>query len=187
MRNIMIDTETFGTKPGCVILSIGAVEFDQEGLHGTFHAHIDVDSSTAAGLTMDARTVMWWLDQEKAAQNAMLSAETVSLIDALDALEDTFDWDNKLVWANGASFDFPIIEAACHAVGRRTPWMYYNQMCYRTLKNVIGRDTFDQIKVDIGIAHDALDDASAQALTAIAIMQHLGIWKAPLKVVAGGE
>jgi DNA polymerase III epsilon subunit-like protein len=29
MRDVMVDLETLGTVPGCVILSIGAVAFDE--------------------------------------------------------------------------------------------------------------------------------------------------------------
>ena len=63
MRHLMLDIETFGTTPGCVVLSIGAVEFDLDGIKGEFHAHIDVDSSTALGLKVDARTEKRWLEQ----------------------------------------------------------------------------------------------------------------------------
>ena len=91
MRHLMLDLETLGTTPGCVVLSIGAVEFDLDGIKSEFRAHIDVDSSTALGLKVDARTVMWWLDQSKEAQNALLQADPFPIHGVLDALSDTFD------------------------------------------------------------------------------------------------
>lgn len=169
MRNIMLDLETMGTSPGCVILSIGAVEFTDH-IVGEFHAHIDVKSSTDAGLLLEAPTVMWWLGQSKEAQQSLLDADTVSLHDALEAFVDTFDWGNTRVWANGASFDFPIIKAAFEAVGGNIPWAYYNEMDHRTLKNLVGKDVYKKLQVKPNLAHDALSDARAQALTAIDIM-----------------
>ena len=170
MRNIMLDLETLGTNPGCVVLSIGAVEFDMNGIKGEFHAHIDLDSSIDAGLVMEPRTVMWWFDQSKEAQTALLEADTVSLGDALEALIDTFEWEDTRVWANGAGFDFPILKAAFDAVGINAPWTFYNEMDMRTMKNLVGKEVFDKLRVRPSIAHDALDDARAQALTLMNII-----------------
>lgn len=173
MRNIMLDLETLGTQPGCVVLSIGAVEFDLKGITGSFHAHIDVKSSHKAGLTVDPSTVMWWLDQSKEAQNALLCAETVSLQDALEAFSDTFEWDNTQIWANGAAFDFPILEAAYRVTGCAVPWQFWNQRDYRTLKGLVSKEVFNSLRVPPDVAHDALADAKSQALTAIAILNFI--------------
>ena len=170
MRHLMLDLETLGTTPGCVVLSIGAVEFDLDGIKSEFHAHIDVDSSTALGLKVDARTVMWWLDQSKEAQNALLQADPFPIHDVLDALSDTFDWKDLKVWANGASFDFPILEAVYKAAHRTVPWKYYNQMDFRTMKNLVPKDSYELLRARPGTAHDALDDARAQASTLINII-----------------
>ena len=170
MRHLMLDLETLGTTPGCVVLSIGAVEFDLDGIKSAFHAHIDVDSSTALGLKVDARTVMWWLDQSKEAQNALLQADPFPIHDVLDALSDTFDWKDLKVWANGASFDFPILEAVYKAAHRTVPWKYYNQMDFRTMKNLVPNGSYELLRVRPGTAHDALDDARSQASTLINII-----------------
>ena len=170
MRHLMLDLETLGTTPGCVVLSIGAVEFDLNGIKGEFHAHIDIDSSTSLGLQVDARTVMWWLDQSKEAQNALLQADTFPIQDVLNAFNDTFEWKDLKIWANGASFDFPILEAVYKAAYRRAPWMYYNQMDFRTMKNLVPKNSYELLRVHPGTAHDALDDARSQALTLINII-----------------
>ncbi len=70
MQNVMIDLETLGTRPGSVILSIGAVEFDRDlGLGREFYVELNQASSITAGLTTDDATVDWWLDQEDAARD----------------------------------------------------------------------------------------------------------------------
>lgn len=173
MHGLMIDIETLGTNPGCVILSIGAVEFHSEGITSEFHAHIDPRSACNAGLTIEPDTVMWWLGQTQEAQKKLVEADTVSLHDALEAFVDTFEWKDLRVWANGASFDFPILKAAFDAVGRSIPWAYYNETDYRTLKNIVGKSVFDTLRVSPTTAHDALADARAQALTTLNIINWL--------------
>lgn len=174
MHNLMLDLETLGTSPGCVVLSIGAVQFTRDGISGEFHTHIDLESSFEAGLVMEPRTVMWWLDQSKEAQNAFLQAETFPLVDALSALIDTFKWKDLRVWANGASFDFPILKAAFQAADLEPPWRFYNEMDYRSIKNLVPKEVLNKLRVHPGIAHDALDDARAQALTLNALINWLG-------------
>lgn len=172
-RNLMLDIETFGTQPGCVVLSIGAVEFDETGVTHEFHAHIDPGSAVAAGLTIDPNTVMWWLEQDKAAQTALLQAERHPLHDVIQAFIHTFEWDGLKIWANGASFDFPILKHAIEAAGFKQPWAYYNEMDYRTVKNLVPKNVFKLLKVEPTIAHDALDDARAQAQTLLGLLNHL--------------
>lgn len=55
--NIMVDLETLGTKPNSAILSIGAVAFDDQGLHDEFYCNVDLISSIACGYEIDADTV----------------------------------------------------------------------------------------------------------------------------------
>lgn len=161
----MLDLETLGTSPGCIVLSIAAVEFTQTELVGSFHTHIDIESCYQAGLTLEPRTVLWWLDQSKDAQNAILQAKTAPLAQALKDFKKRFVWNDLKVWANGASFDFPILKAAHDAVGTVIPWAYYNEMDHRTMKNIIPRSIYKGLQVKPDLAHDALSDAIAQAQT----------------------
>lgn len=173
MDNIEIDIETLGTSPGCVVLSIGAVEFDDDKLGKEFEINICPESSCIHGLTIEPRTVLWWLEQNEQARLSLIQRKTVQLDQALLALHKAFDWKNKKVWCNGANFDFPILEAAMKAVGVPTPWLYYNTMDFRTLKNLLPRTTYNELKVEPTVAHNALADAKAQALTTINILKHL--------------
>ena len=173
--SIMIDLETLGTRPGCSILSIGACEFGIEGIGKQFYQVVNLESCTNWGLKIEPRTTMWWLEQDEEARNALLKGQSQSrpLDIALSELISAFNWKNKKVWCNGASFDFPILEAAFDAVGLRAPWDYWNQMDYRTLKNIVPREVYEKCKVDASVKHQALMDAIAQAYTTINIMKHL--------------
>lgn len=175
MRNIMIDIETLGTSRSSLILSIGAVEFDAEGISKEFEVNIQPESCEAMGLTVDVRTVMWWLDQKKEAQDAILTGKKVNLVRALADFSGAFDWKNAIVWCNGADFDIPILENAFDACGVEAPWKYYNKRDFRTLKRIVPQDKYEEIKVDAQIGHKALDDAKSQALTLINIMNYLDL------------
>lgn len=65
MKDIMVDIETLGTKPGCVILSIGAVQFNpfSDELGQEFYNNINADDAERKGFFKDARTVDWWSKQ----------------------------------------------------------------------------------------------------------------------------
>jgi hypothetical protein len=49
VKNVMIDIETLGTRPGSVILSIGACRFGADGIGEEFYRAIDVLDSLMAG------------------------------------------------------------------------------------------------------------------------------------------
>jgi len=53
--HVMLDIETLGVSPGCVILSLSAVEFDINTgeLGESFNMGIDIKSCVDAGLTID--------------------------------------------------------------------------------------------------------------------------------------
>ncbi len=172
MLDAMLDLETLGTEPGCIVLTIGVVFFSHQGVHDTFEVTIDPQDSERHGLIPQASTVMWWLDQSKEAQNALTANKGVSLKAALHALEECTDW--KLVgrvWCNGASFDFPILKAIHKAAGVSLPWPYYAEMDFRTFKNLFNKNDFLKHKSNPLIPHSAVADAVAQAETVINLLQ----------------
>lgn len=62
--NLMMDIETLGTKPGCVVLEVCVKNFMPDGsedeLGYELHEYIDVFSSLMAGLETDDSTLKWW-------------------------------------------------------------------------------------------------------------------------------
>jgi hypothetical protein len=165
MSDIMFDTETLGKTAGCIVLTIGAVEFDSTRIIKEFEVSIDPRDSQACGCHMDADTVMWWLDQSKKAQEALTANKALPLGQALNELTEAFNWQNKRVWCNGASFDFPILTGLYAKFGVQAPWAFYNEMDMRTIKNMVGRDKWKKMSVKPTIAHSALADAISQAKT----------------------
>lgn len=182
--HVMLDIETLGTAPGCVVLSIGAVPFDlaepDEGyVCDALYMEIMQHSCRAVGLYSDEATNQWWLAQGPQARGLLLRTGgghigTWYTVPLADALERLANWLRKIgnphvdggtqIWARGASFDFPILAAAYRAVGQPLPWHYRNERCMRTLLALPGMSRAAAKAPQPVIAHHALEDARAQAL-----------------------
>jgi hypothetical protein len=161
MKNVMLDIETFGTLPGSVIRSIGAVTFDLAGKVGeTFYVNIDKQSCLAAGLVVDAKAEEWWSQQSAAARKAF-DNDPKPLHTALLNFRTWFLARNApFVWSQGANFDPPLLEAAYTASGIGLPWKFYNVRDTRTVYDLFGFDTRDIVRKRIH--HNALDDTLHQ-------------------------
>jgi hypothetical protein len=160
--HVMLDLETWGTRPGSALRSIGAVSFtlgsDISG--GFFYRNIDRRSCEDVGLSFEPATVEWWSKQAPEAQEALL-------IDPqpLSAVVDEFQswWrahGAQWVWCQGGNFDEPLWSDACRACGRSAPWKYWNARCTRTIYHLAGFDPRTLARE--GTHHNALDDALFQ-------------------------
>lgn len=171
-HHCMLDLETLGTRPGDVVLSIGACLFDkEEGVYSTFYRTIDVESSRALGLKSQKSTREWWAKQSPEAQAQAFAGE----MPVAQALEEFRLWlppaERLLVYGNGADFDLPILAAVFRAAQKDTPWSPWAGRCYRTLKNLC-----PDVKIErLGTYHNALDDAKSQALHLLKIVEVTGI------------
>lgn len=172
----MIDLETLGTKHNAVILSLGAVKFDPWKLgviEDRFYVTVDAASCQAHGLTIDARTVMWWFDKDRdAARASLLESERVDLGTALEGFAMWFG-EPMPVWSSGAAFDNTILCNAYKAIGLQCPWQFWHNRCYRTLKAFA-----PELKVGAAygvLRHHALEDATTQALQLQGIIASLGV------------
>lgn len=154
----MIDIETLGTAPGSVILSIGAVEFGKDRILDSFYQRVDPDSCVSLGMTIDAHTVMWWLQQSDAARDE-ITQPGMHISKALTRFSHWISDPDAEIWGNGAAFDNVLLADAYRRAGLPCPWKYQNDRCYRTL-----RALYPEIPMEpSGTAHHALDDAVNQA------------------------
>lgn len=136
INNLMIDIETLGTKSNSVIMSIGAVMFDIEtGEVGeTFRADIDPETCVNAGLKIDASTVIWWLGQEREAQQDLIKGGKRSLEYALTTLSAFISkYAPDVIWGNGVRFDLGLLENAYNALNMKAPWPFWVERDVRTL------------------------------------------------------
>jgi exodeoxyribonuclease VIII len=171
--NVMVDLETLGNGNNSVIISIGAVKFDVlTGVsEDTFYVVVDPSSCVATGLEMDASTVVWWMSQTEDARAVFNDQTRVTLEEALQRFSAWYP-EGAALWGNGASFDNTILANAYRKVGVEQPWKFWDDRCYRTLKNM-SPPLFHQ---RMGTHHNALDDAIFQAEHAVKILDALGIY-----------
>lgn len=169
--HVMVDLETWGTGNDAVIVSIGACKFDRDTIIDRFHTAIDPGSCQAYGLTINADTILWWMDpdQDEARRN-WLAQERVELASALIGFQMWLASSGILaVWGNGSTFDNVILRSAFAATGQQYPVRFWQDMCYRTMKQL----TPNCPLVREGTHHNALDDAVSQAKHLQAIWQEL--------------
>jgi hypothetical protein len=178
--DVMLDLETLGTAPGCAVLSIGAVAFDQYGgqLGPEFYEVISRASCRKHGLIEDEDTLAWWSKQSSQARQVLADAEASTaqglggVLVKLTGYLQKFGKRDLHIWGNGSDFDQPILAACFRVVKYPLPWLYYNNRCYRTLRSLA---SIPGAAPRQGVYHNALDDAKTQALQAINILQKLRV------------
>jgi len=170
---VMLDLETMGTGSNSTIIAIGAVFFSDSATLGSFYANVSKESCEDEGMVSDAATVKWWSEQSEEAKAALKGNQ----LDIIDALNEFKNWlnrsdtpiDNIEIWGNGSMFDNTILSNAYLSCGMEIPWKFYNDRCYRTVKNV-----YPEIKLNrVGVHHNAVDDAKSQALHLIEILKSI--------------
>ncbi len=182
MPDVMHDLETLGTRPGCSILSIGAVPFDRKTgvVHEEmgFYTVILRDSCRAYGLREDSSTLEWWGKQSPEARKVLEDAENPDKAHSLPRALELFNiWLAKLdvpsgirLWGNGSDFDNVILLAAYDACGIKQNWGLYNNRCYRTR----AAEALHIKRERTGTHHNALDDAITQARHMILVDKEIG-------------
>lgn len=164
--HVMADIETLGLADDCLILSIGGVKFDETSIIDKFHVGIDPVDAQRYGLKIDASTAWnYWCDPKRdEARKRLFELPKVDLFAALDGfalwVEQTPTAQRGSLWGKGATFDNVRIKNAYKAAGLTYPFTYRQDECYRTLANRCPDVEYRQV----GVAHDALDDATSQAL-----------------------
>lgn len=191
-KDVMIDLETLGKRPGCVILSIGAVSFSR--IHSVqdpgFYRVVNIESCERRGLTVDTNTIAWWNSQTAKAREVVQFAKSdltsVMLKATLLMLNEyilSVAHKETRVWGNGPDFDIAILYAAYGVVGVKPAWRYHNSRCFRTLKDVSNVEPVHRQ----GVYHNALDDAKTQAYTASKAFRQMGNEKSLAKQCANQE
>lgn len=165
MKNtLMIDLETTGKRPGCCILSIGAVGISKNGEKVNFYSRISYKGSKDEGFEDDPETIAWWKNRDEETRREAFGGRDFPgdiVREFVSFVKKNFDTKarNFSIWSKGSDFDFPILKAYLDAYEETTPWPFWAQRDYRTLQAV-----FPFIKAEeknVG-KHNALEDAKAQ-------------------------
>lgn len=176
--DIMINIETMGAKDDAAILSIGAAIFNENGVSSDkiFYRVISLEHNLDIGRTVDASTIMWWLEQSEEAR-AELSKGSGTLHAAMMNLYEFVQMNltkKGNVWVNGAMFDFRILRNAYMQMGTTPPWRWNQECCMRALRriekylpasvNIVTWDSTRKLaEKNNKVAHNALEDALLQA------------------------
>lgn len=167
--NMMVDIETLSTKSDAVILAIAAVYFNPETgeIGDQFYTNINLNSNLCGDRDVSASTLIWWMQQEKEAQDAVFSLNHTmpKLSDALKQFSEFFKTDTICVWGNGSTFDITILETAFDKCRMDYPWKFWNVRDVRTcveLGRLVGVDPKKDMPFK-GVKHNALDDSKHQA------------------------
>lgn len=157
MKDVMIDIETWGTRPTSAIIQIGACYFDRETgeIGKEFLRNIDYVVSTEP-FTTDEATMQWWSEQSQEAKDS-LNIDPMPIKNVLEELSEFLKKADYL-WSH-ATFDIPIICNAYSVFEMKIPVHYRGMRDIRTLMDLANHMSE---KVREGIHHNGLDDAKFQ-------------------------
>ncbi len=148
------------------IVSIGAVMFTGKGLEDEFYKNIELSSCAEYGLTLNADTIYWWLQQTPEAQQSLIKNRE----GLVDVLRQFSLWLSAFklsgVWGNGSDFDNAILAYAYKQIDVKLPWKYYMNRCFRTV-----RKHHHTVKIERTNYHNALADARWQAEYLVALCE----------------
>jgi hypothetical protein len=133
--DVMVDIETLGTEPGCVVLTVGACTMQQNPEdRSVFTAALDWETQVRDSRGVNPGTLKWWMDQSPEARTEAFEGDRVSVQDFAD---DFARWwwsvGAERIWSHGASFDVPILESLAPM-----PWKFWNVRDTRTLYSFAG-------------------------------------------------
>lgn len=157
--NLIIDIETLGTRASSKIIAIGACTLDKGYMFDCFIDH----AQWGTAFTSDDTTIDWWHKQEPKLKEKVFGGIVAPISALMQFTEflnhiETMTGEEVKVWGNGASFDLSILAHAYTAMYFPLPWKYWNERCFRTVKQLY------PLKVPFTPdpklrAHDPLDDA----------------------------
>lgn len=145
-NHVMVDIETLGQEPGCVILSIAAVKFSpasaeeiKPNRENSFYTQIDVvDSAGRLGFKICPETLIWWLRESNGDLSGAVQGKT-ALFPALSSFADWFKYvDGKYFWCHGAPFDEPILRETMKRMSVPVPWGRREVRDTRTMYHLAG-------------------------------------------------
>lgn len=167
--HISIDLETLGTDPDSLVLSIGAVVFNEDEILEAMSFYPTIESQQAYGARINHDTFLWWLKQSAEARMALVQDERFPMEEELAAFAERLSHYGHDIspWGNGSSFDIAILNYHLGKNGVEKPWKFWNERCMR--EAVKHHPQVTRVKSEQ--PHEALADAMAQAKTIQAILK----------------
>jgi hypothetical protein len=173
--DLMIDLETLSTAPNAVLLTLGAVAFTP-GIeqYTSFSLVFDLQEQSKQNRHIDPETILWWLKQSEEAKNNLIQNEKLKSQDVHHRLVEfmtKYLVPKFRIWSYGASADIVWLKSYFKDFDLSDLWSYKQEYCMRTLCALIDPDS--NLRVKPTVAHNALEDALAQAKTVAANLNKL--------------
>lgn len=165
LSHVMLDIETLSCNYNCVVVSVGAVQFDFIcDRIDTFECVFDdLSDQLNRGREKDNRTMSWWANLPEAASDVLFAPNKFKhiLMNTKTGLTKLNEFiENRYVWGNGSTFDNVIIRDIMRDYTVNPKWPYFKDLCFRTLKKMFPINPIDRA----GTHHNALDDALYQVM-----------------------
>ena len=160
MKHLMLDLETWGNRPGCVVRSIGAICFDAHSIDIGTGFYANMKDPISPFFHKDKDTIEWWEKQGEAAKKLLEDNQFDPLVTVKSFNNFCIKNGVKYVWSHGAGFDVPIWQYYIDKFELKTPWKFWDVRDTRTIYDIAGvKSEFEKGMVK----HYAFDDALAQA------------------------
>jgi hypothetical protein len=171
MIDLMLDIETLGRGPGCIVPQVAIVPFNLNGTPleegaPTLHVKLHIGDQLAAGYAMDPETVAWWLKQKAAVREDVFSGSVI-----LKDFQQTFNkyiktieekYTTYRIWATAPKLDFGCLHGILVKPGQEYPILYSAERDLRTLRELV-KTLYPDFKLPkVPVSHDALDDCNRQ-------------------------
>ncbi len=169
----MIDLETLGNTPGCVVLSISIVCIEDVTLNNTWY--LNVGSQLGKGLHIDQETHDWWMNQNSNVRRRTFAGNQIGnalvIKDILAYIVTHFSTDYQ-IWSDSPRLDYGCLDALLRAYGIKYPFFYRNERCLRTLMRIA--DELGVSYTPLAKTHDSYEDCVSQITTFKEIQTKLG-------------
>jgi len=140
----MLDLETMSSTPTATIIAIGAILFEAEGPYVSqpgsnppgieFYEKVSLDSSMQSGATVDASTILWWLQQSDESRQELLKGPHYNINEAMQHFGTWYKASGAThLWGHGSCFDEVILRNAYLRNATPIVWDFRNVMDTRTL------------------------------------------------------
>lgn len=169
MKEVMIDLETWGTSPDCVIRAICLAIFDPRGAasHDRYtlcDLRATLDQQLENGRAVEAQTVEWWRRQSVLLSEYLTAYENedpaVTKIIANDFHESMIRLDHQIRAVNNGNGPAAIWSRGYFDIGILQPMMG-NTLPYYKIRDVRTLDSFVP-RVQSANPHDPVCDCEAQ-------------------------